>query len=101
MGNESLVLTEIERYVLASCDDHNVGALVARDIISQRIGRKLSLREMRQIYERLQELGLVEPFLGRHGARRSATLIGTRTRDLSFNATPEGVQYLRRLRHVV
>jgi hypothetical protein len=100
MGNESVVLTDLERYVLAACDDHNIGALVARDIISQHIGRRLSLREMRGIYERLLELGLVEPFLGRHGARRMAPLGGTRTRDLSFNATPEGVLYLRRLRHV-
>jgi hypothetical protein len=95
------VLTDIEHYVLAACDDHNVGALVARDIISQLLGRSISLREMRKVYERLLELGLVEPFLGRHGTRRLAQFNGSRTRDLSFNATPEGVLYLKRPRHVV
>jgi hypothetical protein len=101
MATRSFVLTELEEFVLAACDDQNVGALVARDIISRYLARDISLRDMRRAYERLLGLGLVDPFRGRHGDRRIAPLKGTRTRDFSFKATHEGVLYLKRSRHVV
>lgn len=101
MGSRPFVLTELEEYVLSACDDQNVGALVARDIISQYLARDISVRDMRKVYERLLGLGLVEPYRGRHGQRRVAPFRGTRTRDLSFKATREGVLYLKRPRHVV
>jgi hypothetical protein len=101
MDMSSFVLTEVEQYVLAACDDQNVGALVARNIISQHLARDISIRDMRKAYERLLGLGLVEPYRGRHGKRCVAPFKGTRTRDLSFKATHEGVLFLKRTRRVV
>ena len=101
MGDAPVVLTSLEVYVLSSCEGQNVGARVARDIISRHLGRDISAREMRLTYARLLELGFVEPLTGRHGDRRSAQFKGTRTSEFSFRATREGVLYLKRPRHVV
>ena len=98
MEKRPFELAEIEEYVLAACVDQNVGALVARDIISQYLARDISIRDMRKVYERLLGLGLVETYRGRHGKRRIAPFRGTRTRDLSFKATREGIRYLKRPR---
>lgn len=98
MRRKPFVLTKVEEYFLAASEDHNVGAQVARAIISRHLARDISVSEMRQVYERLLELGLVEPYRGRHGSRRPVPLKGTRTRDLCFTATREGVLYLKKPR---
>ncbi len=91
-----LVLTKLETCVLSSCEGQNVGARVAREIISRYLGRDVSVREMRATYARLLELDLVEPLTGRHGDRRRALFKGTRTSEFSFRATRKGVLYLKR-----
>lgn len=47
------MLTRLEEYVLSSCDGQNVGARVARDIISRYLGRDISVHEMRKAHARV------------------------------------------------
>src|SRR5690349_18508187 len=101
MGKRPFVLTEIEDYALCACDDQILGALVTRDIISQYLKVNISVRDMRRVYERLLGYGLVKPYRGPCNKERPARFKGTRTRDLSFQATRKGVLYLKRPRHVV
>jgi hypothetical protein len=100
MVERPFVLTEIEDLALCACDDQILGALVTRDIISQYLQIKISVRDMRRVFERLSSYGLVKPYRGPCNRERPARFTGTRTRDLSFQATRKGVLYLKRPRHV-
>jgi hypothetical protein len=101
MVKRLFVLTELEDLALVACDDQHLPALVARDIIASWLKRRISVREMRAAYAKLLALGLLQSYRERAGRVYVAPFEGTRTRDLSFRATPKGRRHLQKPRNVV
>ena len=93
---KSLVLTDLEDRALAACDDRHLDALSARAVLSSWFARKISIGEMRDVYTRLSDLGLLGIYVRRRGVLVAAPMLGNRTRLLHVRATADGRRYLSR-----
>jgi hypothetical protein len=97
----AFVLTDLEDRALAACDDSHLEVRVAQDILGSWFDRVVPMQEIRLIYRRLFDLGLLR-FYVKRGRRMVPTgLEGRRTRSLRVRATAKGRNYLSLRRHVV
>ena len=101
MAKRPFVLTDLEDRVLAACDDMYLEVSSAREILESWYARRIPLAELRRLYERLADLGLLRVYRRYSGRVRAAALAGNRTRDLLVRATANGRRYLTWQRHVV
>jgi hypothetical protein len=100
MRKRPYILTDLEDRALAACDDMYLEALIARNVLSTWYERVIPFRELRSVYRRLVELGLLRTYAKHHGRLKAVELSGHRTEALSVRATKKGCQYLGRKRHV-
>ena len=100
MRKRPYMLTDLEDRALAACDDMYLEAPTARNVLSTWYERVIPFRELRSVYRRLVELGLLRTYAKRYGRLKAVELSGHRTAALSVRATKKGCQYLGRKRHV-
>jgi hypothetical protein len=92
----TFMLSDLEDRALAACDDQHLAVPTAQDILSSWFVRHISTGEMRDVYARLSELGLLKTYVRRGGVLVAAPLLGSRTRSLQVRATAKGRRYLSR-----
>ena len=92
--NWPFTLTDLEDHVLAACDDMYLNASIARDVCGQWHGRDINYRELRAVYKKLIELGLLRPYVMSNGRIRASHLRGNRTSRLIFRGTKKGRDYI-------
>lgn len=90
------MLTDLEDRALAACDDQHLAVPTAQTILSSWFARDISTGEMRDVYARLIELGLLRTYVRRRKVLVAAPLLGNRTRSLQVRATAKGRRYLSR-----
>jgi hypothetical protein len=90
------MLSDLEDRALAACDDQHLAVPTAQAILSNWFVRDISTGEMRDVYARLVELGLLKTYVCRLGVLVAAPLLGNRTRSLQVRATANGRRYLSR-----
>jgi hypothetical protein len=101
MAKQTFLLTDLEDRALAACDDMYLEVPSAREILESWYARRILPGELRQLYGRLVDLGLLRVYRKRSGRIHAASLTGHRSRDLLVRATTSGRRYLARARHVV
>ena len=94
------ILTDIEDRALAACDDMYLETKIAQNVLSTWYERVISFRELRLIYGKLVELGLLRTYGRCNGRTVLVAMKGSRTDGLSVRATKKGRQYLGWKRHV-
>lgn len=94
MTRRTFMLTDLEDRALAACDDQHLAVPTAQGILSNWFVRGISTGEMRDVYARLIELGLVKTYVRRRGVLVAVPLSGNRTRSLQVRATAKGQSYL-------
>lgn len=94
MKKRPYVLTDLEDRALAACDDMYLETTIARNVLSTWYERLIQFRELRPVYRRLVELGLLRTYAKRNGRYVSVEMPGQRTDRLSVRATGKGRDYL-------
>ena len=100
---ERILLTDIQDRTLAMAEDEFVYFKVARPVLGTFYERNVSFAELSGIVGRLSNLGLVHWRIrtGRCWYFRSHAAESLQhSCAAAFTATPRGVAYLRKLRHV-
>ena len=100
MKKRPFVLTDLEDRTLAACDDMHLDAPTAQNVLSTWYERPVSFRELRSVYRRLVELGLLRTYTRGNGRWLAVETPGYRTSALWTRATKKGRQYLGWKRHV-
>ena len=100
MIKRPFILTDIEDRALAACDDMYLETKIAQNVLSTWYERVISFRELRLIYGKLVELGLLRTYGRCNGRTVLVAMKGSRTDGLSVRATKKGRQYLGWKRHV-
>jgi hypothetical protein len=95
------VLTDLEDRALAACDDQYLAVRSAQMILSSWFDRRISTPEMRQLYRKLSDLGLLRAYVMRGGRIVRSPFLGRRTVSLLVRATTKGRSYLKWPRRVV
>jgi hypothetical protein len=90
MIRRTFMLSDLEDRALAACDDQHLAVPTAQAILSSWFVRDISTGEMRDVYARLIELGLLNTYVRRRGVLVAAPLLGNRTRSLQVRATAKG-----------
>ena len=101
MNPRPYVLADIEDRALAACDDMYLETTIARNVLSTWYERVIPFSELRPVYQRLIDLGLLRTYTKRQGRMKAVEMSGHRTASLSVRATKKGRQYLGRKRHVI
>jgi hypothetical protein len=91
----------LEDRALAACDDQQLEVPIAQSILSSWFDRTIPTRELRAIYGRLFDLGLLRFYVKRGESIVPSRLSGRRTRALQVRATAKGRRYLGWKRYVV
>ena len=94
MKQHPFTLTDLEDHALAACDDMYLDTPIAKEILSSWHGRTIQYRELRRVYEKLIDLGLLRTYIKQDGRIRSAVIHGKRTQQLLVRATLKGVRYI-------
>lgn len=100
MKQRPYVLTDMEDRALAACDDMYLETTIARGVLETWYERPIPFRELRQVYSRLEALGLMRPYVKQNSRICASTIPGHRTQDLLMRATAKGREYLTWKRHV-
>jgi hypothetical protein len=90
------MLSDLEDRALAACDGQHLAVPTAQAILSNWFVSDISTGEMRDVYARLIELGLLKTYVCDLGVLVAAPLLGNRTRSLQVRATAKGRRYLSR-----
>ena len=101
MRRRLFVLTELEDSALAACDDQFLEARSAQIVLGSWFDRRISTRELRQLYRKLADLGLLGAYIKRSGRIVRSQFTGCRTASLLVRATAKGRKYLSAPRRVV
>jgi hypothetical protein len=101
MRRRPFVLTDLEDRALAACDDQYLKVSIAQAILSSWFARSISTREMRLVYRKLSNLGLLHAYMMRGGRAVRAPFPGCRTASLIVRSTVKGRSYLSWPRRVV
>jgi len=101
LKRRAFVLTDLEDRALAACDDQYLAIRSAQIILSSWFDRSVSTREMRQLYRKLDNLGLLRAYVVRNGRRVMSPFLGHRTMSLFVRATRKGCNYLTWPRRVI
>jgi hypothetical protein len=96
MIRRTFMLSDLEDRALAACDDQHLAMPTAQAILSNWFVRDISTGEIRDVYARSIELGLMTTYVCRLGVLVAAPLLGNRTRSLQVRATAKGRRYLSR-----
>ena len=80
----------MEDRALAACDDQYLGVRTAQIIISSWFDRHVPTRELRTIYRKLSDLGLLRVYVRRRGRIVRSPFLGCRTLSLLARATEKG-----------
>jgi hypothetical protein len=95
------VLTDLEDRALAACDDQHLAVRSAQIILGSWFDCTIPTREMRQIYRKLADLGLLHGYVMRRGRAVRSPFLGCRTMSLFVRATSKGRDYLTWPRRVI
>ena len=92
--NMPLTLSDLEDRALAMCEAEFVEFSMAADILQQWFDRAISVAELREVFERLAELGLIECRVGDSWSFTNVVPNAPLIEKASFRATSTGETYL-------
>jgi hypothetical protein len=78
MKKRPFTLTDFEDRALAACDDMYLETTITRTVLSTWYGRVISMRELRSVYRRLGESGLLRTYVRYNERITSAEMLGHR-----------------------